>query len=113
MDTVSCSLHSAPAALYKVVSLLSGKTWRAAQVSGHTYTHTHTHLIWERKLVENVGVKQASVKVLLSLRSSLNLPELAVMFGLERIFTLQRRDDLKTKTTQAGLLVWDLTQIHT
>lgn len=77
------------------------------------WTHTHTHLIWERKLVENVGVKQQSVKFLLSLKSNLNLPELTVMFGLERIITLQLRDDLKTRNTLSDLSVRDLTQIHT
>lgn len=45
--------------------------------------------------MENVGVKQQSVKFLLSLKSNLNLPELTVMFGLERSITLQLRDDLK------------------
>lgn len=37
-------------------------------------THTHANLIWERKSVENVGVKQQSMKFLLSLKSDLNLP---------------------------------------
>lgn len=53
MDSLSYFVLSAPAALYKAVSLSSGKTWRAARVSGHT----HANLIWERKSVENVGVK--------------------------------------------------------
>ena len=65
------------------------------RIHTHTHTHTRTHLIWERKLVENVGVKQQSVKFLLSLKSNLNLPELTVMFGLEQSITLQLRDDLK------------------
>lgn len=79
---------SAPAALYKAPSLLSAKTRRRRR-HGSVDTRAHTHLIRERTLMENVGLEQQSVKFLLSPKSDLNLPELTVMFGLERSISQQ------------------------
>lgn len=60
MDTLSAVLLQ----LYIRLSVSSVERHGGQHRSIHK--HTHTHLIWEKKSVENVGVKQQSVKFLLN-----------------------------------------------
>lgn len=69
----------------------------------HRSIHTRTHLIWEKKLVENVGVEQQSVKFLLN-------P--VWISGADHLVTLQLKDDLKNTNTLAPF-IRGLPQIHT
>lgn len=68
----------------------------------HRSIHTRTHLIWEKKLVENVGVEQQSVKFLLN-------P--VWISGADQLVTLQLKDDLKNTNTLAPF-IRGLPQIH-